>query len=311
MWPSAPGGSPGGAPDFRNVVAPVAPPSPPPAAIELSALESFRFAFRQPDLLSNVLFGLLLQFIPLVGPIVRMGWSAETTRRLVFGDARPIPKFSFNDFSKYLERGVVPFVAQLVVVFVLVIPLVLLGVLAGIMSGALAHQHTELGLVIGIAATVLGIPAFALYFLFMHSTLLIAELTGDFRLSFSLALHKAYLARCWGKVLVRGLVFGLLTIGVSLVGILACGIGLYLAIQVVLFASGHLRYQLYNAYRLEGGEAFPTKSPTPTEDEQRELAARYYAGYAQPGYGPGYGSAPQGYGSPPANNSPPQGPAQP
>ena len=68
--------------------------------------------FKSPKWMMNTLLGGVCVFIPLIGPIVIKGW-------LITGfwgrdDERPetFPDFDFNNFGKYLERGLWPFLSR-------------------------------------------------------------------------------------------------------------------------------------------------------------------------------------------------------
>ena len=61
--------------------------------------------FKSPKWLMNLLLGGVCCLIPIVGPLVLMGWLI--TGFWAREDQRPetFPDFDFNQFGKYLERG--------------------------------------------------------------------------------------------------------------------------------------------------------------------------------------------------------------
>ena len=67
------------------------PPPPTPPAEGLQFVAAFRFLFDQPNALLNILLAAVMQIIPIVGPIVLMGWYCEIIQRLIKRHPMPIP----------------------------------------------------------------------------------------------------------------------------------------------------------------------------------------------------------------------------
>jgi hypothetical protein len=55
-------------------------------------------------------------------------------------------------------------------------------------------------------------------------------------------------------VLVTSIIMAFVAIGLLLVGVLACFVGLFVTTSIQMIAGMHLRWQIYNEYLLEGGE---------------------------------------------------------
>lgn len=72
-------------------------------------LESYRYITRSPDWVLNVLFTLICQFIPLIGPIVLLGYQFQIVEELTRNPAAVYPRFSFDLFYQlyrlFLFRG--------------------------------------------------------------------------------------------------------------------------------------------------------------------------------------------------------------
>src|SRR6476646_4666648 len=70
--------------------------------------------FKPPKWMMNTLLAGICVFIPLIGPIIIKGWMI--TGFWGRDDERPetFPDFDFNNFGKYLERGLWPFLVSLV-----------------------------------------------------------------------------------------------------------------------------------------------------------------------------------------------------
>jgi len=87
-------------------------------------LGAYRFLFEHPKWGILLLIGAVCQFVPLVGPVVLMGYIysvIEAKHR--HGDAA-FPDFDFNQLGAYLTRGVWPFLAAIVAALPLMILLV-------------------------------------------------------------------------------------------------------------------------------------------------------------------------------------------
>lgn len=248
-------------------------PTPPgPVRRDVSAVDAVRFPFREPNTLANVLFGLLLQIIPIVGPIALAGWLCEIHRRLVWQHPNPLPKFSFDDFGTYLKRGVVPFVGQLVLSLVLTFPAVLVafGATFGLAAtGSTGSTNPDVAMMVAVACAAVMLPFLVTMMVFGNSVTTLAELTEDFAAMLSPGRNWDYVRATWLKAIVAGLTLAVLAIGIALGGLLLCIVGIYAAIQVVHFASVHLRWQIYNHYLLSGGPPLAVKSLEPLASEQR------------------------------------------
>lgn len=70
------------------------------------------YPFDDDEWLQKLGLAVLIQFIPIVGPIVLLGWSLEISTRVKRNDPTPLPAWS--EFGDYLRRGFLLFVAYLV-----------------------------------------------------------------------------------------------------------------------------------------------------------------------------------------------------
>jgi hypothetical protein len=198
----------------------------------------------------NGLLCAVCNFIPVVGPVVLLGYRAEVADELVRDRRlRRHPVFDFNRFGDYLSRGVWPFVYQLL----MVIAAGGLG-LAAVMAGVLAAGVADLppvGLAVGvllIVLVVLGLPA-VLWPMELH-----AQLTGRFAPVEAAGFAYRFLGRVWGQVLVSLLAFTAGSLVVVVCGLLVCFVGVYLAAVVQMMAQQHLMTQLYLLYLDDGGD---------------------------------------------------------
>ncbi len=239
-----------------------APPG--PVAREVSALAAIRFVFAQPNWQTNALYGVLMQLIPLAGPLAMAGFFSEVHRRLVWQHPEPVPKFSFDDFGVYLQRGWVTVVAQVVVSLLFILPLIIAPVVyfasqsiakpAGLMAALLVVSFTPLLLLLPFL---------------LISAVTLAELTESLGTALSLTTNLAYLRRIALRLVLVSLCFVPIAIGILLCGMLVCFVGVYAAVQVLQLANVHLRWQLYNHALSNGAQHVAVKPLSELPSERR------------------------------------------
>src|SRR5262245_57238028 len=134
----------------------------------------FTYFIRKPGGFTNVLYGCLLVLIPVIGPIILLGYRAEVAESLEKDpNLEDYPDFDFNRFLDYLMRGVWPFVAELVVTCV---ALVLLGLAT--VAGVAVWMATEEWMYGVLVGAVLLIPVTLVTTLLMWPMELHAQLSG-------------------------------------------------------------------------------------------------------------------------------------
>jgi hypothetical protein len=218
--------------------------------------------FKSPKWKMNLLLGAVCALIPVVGQMVLMGW-------LITGfwgreDQRPetFPDFDFNQFGKYLERGVWPFLVSLavgvglaLVMSFLIVPLSLVPSL--IFAGGDRHAGGAAGAIIGLFALLLyAVMLLALMFV-LTPLKLRASIVQDFAKSFDLGFVKKFVATTWVEIVLSSLFLIVTGIVLTCLGFLACCIGIYLVVVPIYFAWAHLLKQLYALYLQRGGEPIP------------------------------------------------------
>jgi hypothetical protein len=275
-------------------------------------MDALRFTTSGSSGWTNILFCALLylstQIVPILGLIVMMGFFAEVHRRLVLQHPEPYVRFDFSDLSQYLSRGVAPFVVSLAVAlpFAIVGAAMAVGIVVAMGAGASAAfgGNDDLALVAGLGVGAIGfIPLAIVWLALSNAAVTRAELTGDLSKAFAFGALFAYAGRTWKRVLLSAIILSLVSLGLMVLGVLACFVGLFVTLSIQFVASLHVRWQIYNDYLLEGGEpielavweTLPSEAPKP----QPQVPA---------GYGPppgGYGPPPGGYGPPPGGFGPP------
>ena len=238
---------------------------PPPDRLQYVAMYSF--VFQNPNWFFNLLFVTLCQFfIPVVGPIVALGYQFEIVDALYRDRREPYPDFDFDHFGDYLKRGIWPFLVVLVMMFaiapimVAAFVLMLLG-LQGMDLGP--NPPPELVLPVVAVPLLICLLTMVAFTLVITPMTLRAALSQGFLVAFDLTFVRDYLGRVWRELLL-GMGFIMLTGPfVAMTGVIACFVGVYVTGTLLVFAQAHFQYQLYELYLGRGG--LPV--PRPAEDD--------------------------------------------
>jgi hypothetical protein len=223
------------------------------------------FVVQKPNGWTNLLFVTVCLLIPVLGPLVILGYQAEVAERLARDpDLREHPDFSFDRFVELLTRGLWPFLTGLVAALVCV-PLMLIGVFAIVAGGAAANAP---GPVIVLAAAAFYFVAALGLNVVLIPVQFYAEMANRFDLGGAFRFALSFLKLVGVKAVVAFLVLTLLSIPLFLVGMLACFVGVYPATVIAMMANQHLMVQLYLDYLDRGGEEI-LKTPTVPERRRR------------------------------------------
>lgn len=228
--------------------------------LQISALAAVRFAFSSNVGFGNLMLGLLLLIIPIIGPILLAGWHAETHRRLVRREAPAVRGFEFNEFSNYLMAGLVPFAAQMAVTMVAMFPMMLaMGIGAALVVPIVADGGgSPVALaVVGLLAALVMLVVMVFMIVLITAMQVRAELTGNFTRTFDIPAVWRFMGRRWQPILGYSFLLGLIAFPLMLLGLLALFIGIYVVVVGIQFAQVHLRWQIYEADVQAGGEVLP------------------------------------------------------
>lgn len=225
--------------------------------------------FKNPKWLPNLLLGGVCMLIPFVGPLVLMGWHIGA----LYGRSQPwdmtgYPAFDFSNFGKYLERGVWPFLVQLVVSLVLVpvmwavmvIPMFFMAVLLPGNPGGGAASPEPSGLVVGVGMAVmfgLYMIGLTLMILLVKPLMLRAIITQDFGSAFDFRFVTRFISLTWKEQVLATLFLMIAGTVLVFAGAIVLCIGMYFAIGLVTFSAYHLDRQIYDLYLARGGEPVP------------------------------------------------------
>lgn len=262
--------------------------TPGPGAPEgVSSLRAVKAVFEDANWKNNVLLGLLLMIIPIVGPIAFSGWMCEVQQRLVRRHPNPIAKLDFADFGELIKRGLPVFLTSLIIMLpVMFLVYAFMGgaAFAAFAAGAATNEPLiaiAVGVVVGLIALVLSL----LLGVVINAAHTRAELTEELGQALSFGKVMSYSKATAGQVLVKNFTFMFLAMGIMLLGALACYIGMYPAIAVIQIAAMHLRNQIYMDYLSKGGEPIEMKPPQllPSEarlqQQQQQPAGAWGGGY--------------------------------
>lgn len=228
--------------------------------------------FKPPKWMMNTLLAGICVFIPFIGPIIIKGW-------LITGfwgrdDERPetFPDFDFNNFGKYLERGLWPFVVTLVSSLIMAMAAcVIIVPVTTIFSLLASHDNSSAS---GCAAALLFIILSVFYVVLIVGMMVVltpltirATLTQDFGQAFNFAFIKRFITLTWKEIIIASFFVFAASLLFTVVGMLLLCVGTYFALVPVYFCWVHLYKQLYRLYLSRGGE------PVPTSPKLQDFAA--------------------------------------
>lgn len=213
-------------------------------------------------LLSSVAFG-STAVIPIVGQIVLMGYQAEVIEDLERDpDILDHDDFSFDHFSRYLSRGVWPFLMSLIVQMTALV--FFFAALAGGFALGWALNAPWVGFLtylVLIFPLTLGL-SMALLPMMLH-----VQLTQKLRVGAAFAFASRFLGKLWGQCLVTLFIHMVISSFIITGGLLLCCVGVYPAVVLVMMAQEHLTIQLYRMYLAEGGEPIGSAAEEAEYDE--------------------------------------------
>lgn len=221
-----------------------------------SAITDF---FKSPKWMMNLLLTGVCMLIPIVGPMVVQGWHIGGFWGRKDVRFETFPDFDFNQFGKYLERGLWPFLVTFVASIVMTPVLMIVLAVPMAISGFFTHgDHGFIAGLIGMVFSMAGyLFCLAVIMLVTAPLMLKATLTQDFGAAFDFAFVKRFVGLVWKELLI-GAVFMSIAGGLmGMVGSLLFCVGMYFAIALALFGWQHILWQVYQLYLARGGEPVP------------------------------------------------------
>lgn len=246
-------------------VPPIHSPPEDPAVVEptirresLEFAQMVRYMFQNPNWFMNLLFAAICQLIPVIGPIVFLGYQFEVIEMLFRYPQSRYPDFDFNNFVDYLKRGVWPFLVALVCGVVLVPVLIAMWIGFAVAIGVAGNGQ----------ASGLAIPLMVLLFAMFFVVILLAQmiiiplqlragLAQDFATAFDFSFIKQFMRMLWKEVVIGWLFLALVGVACSVVGVVLCFVGIYFTLAIAMMAQAHFLYQLYEIFVTRGGPQIP------------------------------------------------------
>jgi len=227
----------------------------------LDYLRAYTYVFDSPRWFLNLLFELVCQLIPVIGPIVLLGYRYEVVQELHVSGGKRYPDFDFNRFMAYATRGLWPFIVQLLASLPLTLVLVFLYFAMIAVVFALVDQtnaNVVIPLTFGAFFLLVTAGSLALAVVLIPAALW-AGLAQEFKPG---AIWNFLREFCdlvlWDMVLAM-VVNAFLGIAVAIAGMLLFCIGYLPAIILIIMAQTHLTWQLYELYLERGGTEIPLK----------------------------------------------------
>ena len=232
-------------------------------------IDSLTDFFKRPRWTTNLLLGTVCSLIPVVGPIVLHRWLIGGFGGRSSHDPATFPDCDFNHFTKYLTRGLWPFLVSLVFGMVLVVVILALEAVVfaaiAVAAGGSHRGGNEVPVILSVVAVIVALVLYLLLVIAVNLALkpflLRAELTQNFGMAFDFRFAWSFLKLTWVECIVSTLFIVAMSFGLVAAGMLALCIGAYFVTGPVYFMMVHLNQQIYRIYLERGGEAVPI-SPT-------------------------------------------------
>lgn len=244
------------------------PSMPAPGSGGLQYMYIYNYVFENPNWKTNVLYAMVCMLIPVIGPLVFMGYQFEMIESMLRQPGRTYPDFDFGKFSNYLVRGLWPFLASMIVSlpfgFVMGMFYVVMVVLIGVISAAAGKDAGPVVLL--VAFPIEFITMFTLQIamqLVVTPFVIRAGLCQDFGQTFNFGWAMSFLKKTWSSMLLFELFFFVTAMPLAMIGLLVCCIGIYPVAGFLVLARANLLLQLYNLFLARGGEPVPFKEQPP------------------------------------------------
>lgn len=210
---------------------------------------ALRFVFDDEDWLRKVLINGLIGLIPVVGQIYLLGWCMEVARQVALDQYTVLPDM---DFGLYLRRGFQVFVAGLVYsipVWIFALPMVIIPFLGTAMS----MDEDALAAFMGISSLCCSglIFVYAIFLgLIMQVVYAHVAVEGNLKAAFEFPEIFRLFKVAIGPWLLAFLGVMVAGFAASLIGSIACGIGVIFTMAIYFPVMGHLYGQAYRQAKM-------------------------------------------------------------
>ena len=222
---------------------------------------AFAYVFERPGWPATVGLLTVAIFVPLLGPLLAMGYQSVLVEHLVRHGERNWPAVDLGRITDYLHRGLRLFLVSLVV-SVVVTPLAMVVLFGGNLT-ALLLWDPESPLSIALVGCVVILEAAAFLAVMYAGVAAItpmwvrAALDPDLGGIFDLRFSRDFLARTWKPLLVSHAWMLAASTLLFLAGLLLCFVGMFPAAALIMLLQAYVYAQLYLVYRERGGLPLP------------------------------------------------------
>jgi MFS family permease len=223
---------------------------------------SVGFIFENEKWWLNFLVIPLCLLVPIIGPIVVMGYLALMIEKFHQSkDDKQYDVFDLDKLGDYVKRGIWPFLGAFVL-GIIITPIILLVYFVGLGTCmAAAHNEAESLVPVIIVFLSLLVMVISLVISFLSVPVCVGcALGGDFKSGFSISFMISFLKNCWLQILVSFLFLYLLGFIISILAAIlwavTCGVGFILTYPLaalVMVSQWHLFWQLYELNLERGG----------------------------------------------------------
>jgi hypothetical protein len=214
----------------------------------------------------TLLWVVLGMAVPLVGPIVVFGYQAMMIERMAReGVGARYPIFELERLAEYLQRGLRMFIVSLLVT-VVVTPFAFMVLFGGnIVAAVLMSRQEAASSMLGVVVLCTGVLVFLLLSVLAMALVtplwIKAALERDLARVFDFGFARDFMRRTGRDAVVAHLFMMVLGLGLMIVGVLACFVGVFPAVGIAMLVQPHLYGQLYLLYLGRGGAGIPLPEP--------------------------------------------------
>ncbi len=245
-------------------------------------LKGYRVAREDPQWTNKIVVGSVIlvtsMIIPLIGQLALLGWQALIMRRAVHGQDTPLPRldFDFDYLGKLVGLGFKALLARFLwtlPVMVLVGGLVVCmyfgfiavavgGVAAAESGGDAGAAFGGLGAMCCMFGGYFGVIVLAMLAAIPASVAAMrAELTDDLNQAMKFGEVMQFTKANFGVLFKGTLIIGVVSWLLSMVGVLACFVGIFPVAILGMVAHGHFLAQVYMEHVQAGGATLPVAGP--------------------------------------------------
>jgi hypothetical protein len=223
-------------------------------------MESLKFITAREGWFVNLIMVAICLIIPAVGQIVLLGYLFEVFDSLRRDPARrDYPLFSWNQFVPYLTRGIWPFIVQIVFQMILGVPSAMIYVCGGILASAVGKDSGAVGVLV-FALTIFMLVLIGLVAgILMWGMFIYEGLRQELDVSGLIRFTREFTGKMWKEIVLASLFLWVCGLVLLPLGILACCVGMYVAIAFWVLQHYHLMVQTYDLYLERGGTPVPEK----------------------------------------------------